>query len=441
MAVNPVVSGIGAVSPRGLVGDLIMNVRALGPDNPTGTLAPPTVGVPAAAALAGGTLPLGSYFVEVTQLNAWGESLPSTEHGVTIGGGQNGFTIAVTPSTGATAVRIYLGTLTGQENLYAFYTLAGGLVPGASNTLNFTNLGIVSGLPPVKSSAFLPDSDGSFVSASTMYRWLNEALRAAARITGGIQDAVGIASVSGQRRYVTTLQGQWLRLDQCFYDGWELDLGNKAETFRNRNLTANISISLMTDAQSDTTRLELYWTPSRTSGSATTNAPILATDLTIPITGVSGWLLADGYALLSDGVNSEVVSYSAQAGSQLVNCIRGWSGTQSFPFTSGATIKELNIELNGYRMPYVYSVGQASVALGVPPGWEPFLKDWMLGTFRLSEQETQEGQGLQAGATKALEAYVKSNKPVAGPRQCRMYGDYGVRGLVPGGLTGGIVIP
>ncbi len=441
MPILPIGGGVGVAGAKGTVGDLIMNVRALGTDNPTLVLGPPVVGAPAAATLSGGALPNGAYFVQVAQMNPWGESLPSAEQSVTTAGGQNGFTISVTPGIGAIAVRVYLGILTGQENVYALYTVASGLTVGVANTLNFTNANIIPGAPPVNSSAFFPDSDGSFVSAATMYRWVNDALRAAARITGGIQDAVGIASVSGQRRYVTTLQGQWLRLDQCFYDGWELDLGNKAETFRNRNLTANISISLMTDAQSDTTRLELYWTPSRTSGTATTSSGILATDITIPILGVSGWLLADGYALLSDGINSEVVSYSAQTPSSLTGVIRGWAGTQAFSFNSGATVTELNIELNGYRMPYVYAVGQASLVLGVPPGWEPFLKDWMLGSFRLAEQETQEGQGLQAGATKALEAYVKSNKPVAGPRQARMYGDYGVRGLVPGGLSGGLVIP
>jgi hypothetical protein len=441
MPIIPVGGGVGVAGAKGTVGDLIMNVRALGPDNPTLTLGPPGAGAPTAAILPGGSLPNGTYFIIVTQLNQWGESLGTVEQQVTTAGGQNGFTISVTPGVGAVAVRVYLGTLTGQENIYALYTIAAGLTPGVANVLNFTNFGLTPGQPPVNASAFFPDSDGSFVSAATMYRWVNDALRAAARITGGIQDAVGIASVSGQRRYVTTLLGQWLRLDQCFYDGWELDLGNKAETFRNRNLTANISISLMTDAQSDTTRLELYWTPSRTAGTALTTAGILATDTSIPIAAVSGWLLADGYALITDGINSEVISYSAQTGTFLIGCIRGWAGTQPVSFGPEATITELNIELNGYRMPYVYSVGQSTFSLGVPPGWEPFLKDWMLGSFRKAEQETDEGQKLQDMATKTLEAYVKSNKPVAGPRQCRMYGDYGVRGVVPGGLTGGIIIP
>jgi hypothetical protein len=416
----------------------------LGPDNPTMTMAPPTVGSATPGTLAGGVLPLGSYVAQVTQLNAWGESLPTTEQSFTLAGANNGFTISVTPDFGVVAVRVYIGTVVGLENRYMTLTLAQSLTPGVANAFQFTGVGVVPGQPPVNSSAFFPDSDGSFVSATTMYRWLNDALKAAARITGGIQDAVGVASVSGQRRYVTTLQGQWLRLDQCFYDGWELDLGNKAETFRNRNLTANIAISLMIDAQSDTTRLELYWTPSRTSGQAVLTSNILATDINIPIGSVSGWLLADGYALLSDGVNSEIISYSAQTPTQLTNVIRGWAGTLPSAFSSSSpptTVTELNIELNGYRMPYLYSAGQASLPLGVPPGWEPFLKDYMLGTFREAEQETQEAEGLKKRAAAGLESWVKSNKPVAGPRQMRMYGDYGLRGTAPGGLTGPLIIP
>lgn len=422
-----------------LVGDLISNVRALGPDPSLSILSPPTVGVPTPVTLGGTPLPNGSYAVVLTQLNPWGESLSSTEQLFALAGAQNAFTITVTPDVGVNAVRVYIGSGAGLENRYM--TFSSGLLPGFSTLLTFTNVGILAGIPPVSPSAYFPDSDGGFVSAATMYGWMNEALKAAARITGGIQDSAGIASVSGQRRYVVTLNGQWLRLNQCFYDGWELDLGNKAETFRNRNITANISISLMVDAQSDTTRVELYWTPGRTAGAATTSGMIAASDTTISISAPTGWLLSDGYALLSDGTNNEIVSYSAQTGSQLVGVIRGWSGTQPFAFASGATVTELNIELNGYRMPYVYSVGQASLTLGVPPGWEPFLKDWMLGSFRMAEQETDEGQKMQDKAAKALESWVKSNKPVAGPRQCRMYGTEGLRGVVPGGLTGGIIIP
>jgi hypothetical protein len=65
----------------------------------------------------------------------------------------------------------------------------------------------------------------------------------------------------------------------------------------------------------------------------------------------------------------------------------------------------------------------------------------MLGLFREAEQERQEASDLMKQATTGLEQWAKSNKPVAGPRQCQMYGNTGIRGLVPGGLSGGIIIP
>jgi len=413
------------------IGDLIMGVRALGPD-PCQMMGAPTVGTLGQGA--GGTFPASSQiFLMVTASTIAGESLPSAESSVVLAGTNNAIMVPVSFSPGAVSVRVYYGSATGAENGYEQFTIPGGQAsPYTVTVLNSP----IAGFPPASSSAYLPDSDGGFVSASAMYRWLNETLKAAARAAGGIQDTCGIASVSGQRRYVAP--GQWLRFTHAFYDGWEQDLGNVAETFRNRNLTANISISFMVDAQSDTTRVELYWTPSRTSGATTTSGILAAIDSNVSINPATGWLLADGMAQ----VGAEIVSYSAITSTLLQNIIRGWNGTRAAASLAiGAAVKELNIELTGYRMPATYAVGDSAVTLGVPPGWEPFLKDYMLGLFRDAEQERQEAQALKDGATKGLEAWAKSNKPVAGPRQCRMYGDTGIRGLVPGGLSGGIIIP
>ena len=413
-----------------IVGELILNTRTQGPD-PCQVMAAPTVGALAQATGGAFTL-LSTVFLVATARTALGESLPSAESSLTLTGANNEVSVPISFSPGAAFVRVYYGASTGAENGYEQF-----IVPvGATSpyTVIIKNTPIAGG-PPVSSSAYLLDTDGGFASATTMYGWLNEALKAAARATGGIQDVCGVASVSGMRRYVAP--GQWLRFDQCFYDGWELDLGNKAETFRNRNLTANIAISLMVDAQSDTTRIELYWTPSRTSGATTTNVALLAADTNVGINPASGWLLADGLAQ----VGSEIITYSAVTATQLQNIIRGWNGTRAVASLAvGAAVKELNIELNGYRMPATYSVGDSAVTLGVPPGWEPFLKDYMLGLFREAEQERQEAKDLKDGATKGLMEWAKSNKPVAGPRQCRMYGDTGIRGLVPGGLSGGLII-
>ncbi len=203
------------------IADLILNTRALGPD-PCQLMGPPALGTITPATTAGAAFPLlSTIYLVSTALNPSGETLPTSEANVALTGTQNSLSIPIAFPPGATALRVYYSaSASGAENGYEQFTLP----PGQTSPYTVTVLGVpVAGLPPVNPSSYLPDTDGGFASAATMYRWLNESLKAAARVTGGIQDSCGIASVSGQRRYV--VPGQWLKITHAFYDGWEQDLG------------------------------------------------------------------------------------------------------------------------------------------------------------------------------------------------------------------------
>ncbi|MBO0887591.1 hypothetical protein J2P12_00670 [Candidatus Bathyarchaeota archaeon] len=413
-----------------LVGDVIMDMRSAGPDPPQ------VLGTPVfitAVSAGGGTLAAGTYYLVVTALNAWGESAASNELSVTLAvPGSINITFLI-PFGSNGNFKLYIGGSSGMENGYVGFTASG--TPG---TFSLTSLaGAIAGAPPARSTSWLPDTDGGFVSASLAYRWLNESLRTISKMAGGVQDVTGIASISGQRRY--QVNGQWLKFDHCFYDGWEMDQGTKAEVFYNRNITANIAISILADARSDKTRVELYWTPSRTSGVATTGATLNSGDLNVTLVAPAvGWLLGDGYAQ----VGSEIISYSAITATQLQNISRGWGGTSTpASLASPASVNELNIMLFGYRQPSTYPVGSSASVVNVPGEWQTALNLYMLAKFRAAEQEMQESQVL----AKQAEAYVKencmTNRQLVGPRQCRIWDDRGIRGVVPGGLTGGIIIP
>ena len=75
-AIIPPYSGT-AIGNLQTVGDLIVAVRTLGPDPPLGVLPPPVVDT--AVPTTGGTLAFTTWFLVVTQLNPWGESLPTNE--------------------------------------------------------------------------------------------------------------------------------------------------------------------------------------------------------------------------------------------------------------------------------------------------------------------------------------------------------------------------
>jgi len=50
---------------------------------------------------------------------------------------------------------------------------------------------------PQRNRAYLPDSDGSFVGASDVFSWLNQALRQMVINLGGIPDISGVAWPTG----------------------------------------------------------------------------------------------------------------------------------------------------------------------------------------------------------------------------------------------------
>lgn len=149
-----------------LVGDPIIAMRALGPD-PCGVL-PPPVGATVTAA-AGGGLFAATWYVVLTYLTPWGESSRSREIPVVLAGGNLAFQVTIPNlAPGATAVRAYFGIQTGLEAQYQQQDVST-IAPGAQVQFTVSAWG-AGAIPPQKSSAYLPDSDGGYVSAAIAYR-------------------------------------------------------------------------------------------------------------------------------------------------------------------------------------------------------------------------------------------------------------------------------
>src|SRR6266576_1362381 len=155
------------------VGDVIISARELFTDLPQ-SLGPPVMGSPLTVSVGGPTFPAGTYFLLATQLNAWGESLQSAEATIVVAGPSQ-ILIPLTCSPNATSVRIYFGTVSGAETSYQQQTVFGGAV-----VITLTNSITGAQSPPLRSTAYLPDSDGPAIGAFAVYRWLNQALAWAA---------------------------------------------------------------------------------------------------------------------------------------------------------------------------------------------------------------------------------------------------------------------
>lgn len=387
-----------------LVGDIITASRALMPDVPRTLSAP--AGLAAAVVAAGGsTLPAGTYSCVFTWTNNWGETTASAAvAGLVVGAGQ-GIQVTAplfTTNPSATGCRVYFA-LTGQP--YTQFQAASAL----SMTISTPG---TPGTPPVRNTSFYPDSDGSFLSAYTIFDWLNDALTVAAYVCKGIPDVSGVQMNSGQGFY--TMPGIWDKLENCWYDGYPVAFDARSGAFYRNKLSGIVFVGIL-QVNGDRQILELQPQPSRSGGNTTLSAGITATDTTIPLTDTSQMGLALGMVQ----VGTEVISYGSISGGSLIGCSRGLGGTQQTAWPIATTVKELNFRFGGLRLnqQVSYRPGDSLITLQVPPGWKPALIDYLVSKFREAEQNSQgAGESLKK-FTSFLKEYMKGTRQTAGPRQ------------------------
>ena len=421
-----------------LVGDCLMALREQAADPPFALPAPTGVAVV--------PVPTGStnlWFV-CTQLTPWGESPASTE--VTIANGAIGSTFTVTGkcSFAATAIRVYftLGAA-GGEDRYLEYEIPAGGIGAFSIPFTLSTAGITQGFAPIRSSAWLPDTDGTALSAAALYRWINEGLDATTALTEGIRDVTGIPSTAGQAQYQPI--SNWRKLTSGFFDGWPITMGNKSDVFRHSNVVG-ISGTVVLNQDSVVQQVELYPQSSRTSGNGTLNGALSATATSIPYTpGSSGWVLGFGLALIgpypADPSACELVYYSGNASNALAPVTRGMGGTIAQAWAANTPISEANIYFSGIRYPLHYSRGQSANQLNLPPAWIDALRDYLSARFKQAEQDI-EGAGAVLKQFEQKCQTIKGNREVMSPRRVQAGGVTGpetVEGL--GGYFGGVILP
>ncbi len=426
------------MSQWSLVGDALMSLREQSADPPSALPAP--AGVSAAGSVAG----LQTIYLVATQLTPWGESPASAEFVLTLQAVGTTITVTGSCSFAATQIRVYF-TLggAGGEDRYFPYTIPAGGIGTFSIVFNLSSAGIAQGFPPSRSSAWLPDTDGTALSAAALYRWINEGLDVITAITEGIRDVTGIPSTAGQAQYQVV--SNWRSLTSGFFDGWPITMGSKSDIFRRSNVTG-ISGTTVLNQDSVVQQIELYPQSSRTSGNGVLNGALSAAATSIPYTpGSSGWVLGFGLALIGsypvDPSACELVYYSGNASNSLTPVTRGMGGTIAQAWPSGTSVMEANIYFSGIRYPLHYQRGQSGNQLQLPPSWIDALKDYLSSRFRGAEQDTEAQQALLKQMEQKCQA-IKGNRQVMNPRQVQVGGQNGpevAAGL--GGYFGGVILP
>src|SRR5208283_5812259 len=348
-----------------------------------------------------GTLPAGNYLAVATQLNAYGETLPSTESGVLAVSGTQVIQCVSTLLPGAVTLRVYLtlvGGVAGSEIAFQDFTASPALVTAFPATAN---------QPPVQSTASLPDADGQTFSASVAFGWMNDGLNQLSHAVGGLLDYCGVPTQAGNGLYV--IPGQWLSITDVWYGGYWIKGGKRAEYFRRNTVTSNVLQMAVVSITSDKQVIEVTYQPDRNSGVTATNAPMTASATSVPILNPGAFLLPFGFAQ----IGTEIVAYSNLAGNAISGLIRGIGNTVAQAWPLGTVVNELSLFWNGRRIFNTpYSPGQSNLSLPIPYGWIPILQNYMLGQAKKAEQDMQAGAALEKQAFDAAKEWMYSNKEI-----------------------------
>jgi hypothetical protein len=414
-----------------LVGDVIQKFRDVALDPPQ-FVAAPILTTAVGATLAGGTVLPGTYYIVMTAINQWGESTPSAELSVTVTGGQNAIQItAFNGSFGNTGTfRIYYGFGAGTEG--GFITVTGVLAA----PINILSLNpYTAGAPPATNSAYLPDTDGSYLRAYTVFRWLSDALHQSSRVVGGLPDYSGFPSTINFATYIVT--GEWTKMIQAWYDGYPVSFSPTSAFFKRNIVTSSILAGWSISFYNNQLGVELWPQPARTATQTTLASPMLVTDTVATLASTGGFLLPT-YGMVKFG--SEICAYNGISGNQLIGLIRGLGGTVPTAWPTGTQVNELNAFFQGRRVfTYRYIPGQSSVSLPLPAAWEDILVDFMMAKFYETERDAQSVKSHMDSFNQRLKDYMRMNRQIAGPQQA---GSRDYQFVVFGGTRfGGNVIP
>jgi hypothetical protein len=412
-----------------LVGDVIMQFRDLALDPPQVMQAPILVTI--VGATLGGTVAPGTYFVVMTALNQWGQTVASNEMSVVVGGGQDSIQItAFDPPFGNNgSYNIYIGSSAGGEDFFIPVT-------GVFTTpINITSFAGTPGAPPPTSSAYLPDTDGSYLRAATVFRWLNDSLRQSSRLAGGLPDYSGFPSTINFATYIVT--GEWTRMIQAWYDGYPVSFSPTGAFFKRNIVTSSILAGWAISFYNNQMGVELWPQPARTATQTTLAAPMLATDTVATLTTTAGFLLPT-YGMVQIG--TEICAYNGISAPNLTGLIRGLGGTVPTAWASATQVNELNAFFQGRRVFNTqYTPGQSMVNLPIPSGWEGVLINFLMSKFYETERDSQNAAASMKQFKDEILGYLRMNRQIAGPQQV---GSRDYQFVVFGGTRfGGNVIP
>jgi hypothetical protein len=234
----------------------------------------------------------------------------------------------------------------------------------------------------------LPDEDGSFLRASTLYRWLTNGIRELARRANWVViDWTAVAQTTGQAVYY--LPYRFANIDAVFCNQFRLAHLDEVHT-----IYPSVSVAqplwYATHHRSDHVELALWPYPDRQDPGPPLMSPMDPVSTSMDLTTTAGFL-PNGYVR----VEAELMHYSAlgpPTAPGLRTIRRAVGGTVATTHFAGTKAEHLGIWARGWRAPI--AVKQARDCVEVPFAFQAPLETYLLAKYREAEQDRQAAASL-----------------------------------------------
>ena len=233
----------------------------------------------------------------------------------------------------------------------------------------------------------LPTTDGGIFRAQTLYRWINDGIKALSEQVGWIiKDWTAVSVTANQPNY--SLNGAWHQLDEGFQGGFRLMLGPEGMTLWPKAITGGQSQFYTQHRQTDHMEVGLFPVP------ATTDPTSTLTPNALGATTTTGFAVASNAGFLTYGyvgIESEILFYGTLTGTTGITVLqRGQCGTTAAAHSTGVTVTHLSGWFKGSRMPLEVATGTDIVEL--PGGFIYALQEYVLAKCSYAQEDQQTGK-------------------------------------------------
>lgn len=261
-----------------------------------------------------------------------------------------------------------------------------------------------------------PSTDGGLFRAQTLYRFLNDGIKALVTKTNWVVDDWTAVPVTQHIPHYF-VDSRWQSFDEVFVNGWRLGFAAEGYLMWPQRVETGQPVCYSIHNTTDQTSVRFFPAPNYTDLATTLSSLTDAVQTTLFVGNTTGFL---PYGFVQ--IDSELIQYYNLTSNTLVGVLRGIGGTTATTHSASTPVTHCSGWIKGVRTPK--EIVTASDILEVPNSFQYPLQLYVLSRCRQSENEFQEASSLMQQFMQECEQ--RKNDPKLQANQglsVRPYGD------------------